>query len=96
MPNSRSARKSQRKSEARRVHNRAQRSTLRTHLKKVRTAVEDGNLEEAGALYRTASKRLDQAAAKHLIHKNKASRLKSRLALMINKAGSTESTEAAS
>lgn len=86
MPNSRSAKKSQRKNEARRLRNRSQRSSLRTHLKKVRTAVEDGQIDEAGELYRVASKRLDQAAAKNLIHKNKASRLKSRLAVMINKA----------
>ena len=86
MPNSRSAKKSQRKNEARRLRNRSQRSSLRTHLKKVRTAVEDGQFDEAGELYRVASKRLDQAAAKNLIHKNKASRLKSRLAVMINKA----------
>ena len=85
MPNSRSASKSQRKNEARRVRNRAQRSTLRTQVKKLRTAVEEGNFESAEEMYRTTSKRLDQAAAKHLIHKNKAARLKSRLAAMINK-----------
>ena len=86
MPNSRSARKSQRKNEARRLRNRSQRSTLRTHVKKVREAVEAGELDQAADLYRVASKRLDQAAAKHLIHKNKASRLKSRLSQAINKA----------
>ena len=85
MPNSRSARKSQRKNEARRLRNRSQRSTLRTQVKKVRTAVEDGDFDTAESLYRTTTKRLDQAAAKHLIHKNKAARLKSRLAQMINK-----------
>ena len=85
MPNSRSARKSQRKNEARRGRNRAQRSTLRSQVKKVRTAVEAGEFDSAEELYRVTSKRLDQAAAKHLIHKNKAARLKSRLAIMINK-----------
>lgn len=85
MPNSRSARKSQRKNEARRLRNRSQRSSLRNHVKRVRTAVEAGEFETAEAEYRVATKQLDQAAAKHLIHKNKAARLKSRLALMINK-----------
>ena len=85
MPNSRSARKSQRQNETRRLRNRAQRSTLRTQVKKVRAAVEAGEFDSADELYRTASKRLDQAAAKNLIHKNKAARLKSRLAQMIHK-----------
>ena len=38
-----------------------------------------GDAEASDAAFRLAAKRLDQAAAKNLIHKNKASRTKSRL-----------------
>lgn len=50
------------------------------------TAAEAGKIEEAEAGYRIASKRLDQAASKNVIHKNAASRKKSRLSHAIVKA----------
>ena len=84
MPNSPSARKSQRQNEARRLHNRSQRSTLRTFLKKVRKHAEGGDLEEARKMLPETQKRLDQAAAKNLIHKNKAARLKSRISKLLS------------
>lgn len=83
MPNSESAKKSLRKSISRREHNRQQRSTLRTFVKKVRKLAEAGDVEEARKIFPTAQKKLDQAAAKNLIHKNKANRLKSRLAKVV-------------
>lgn len=83
MPNSESAKKSHRQSESRRERNRQQRSTLRTFVKKVRTLADSGDVEEARKIFVTAQKKLDQAAAKNLIHKNKANRLKSRLAKTI-------------
>ena len=83
MPNSASARKSQRQNEARRVRNRAQRSTLRTFVKNIRKTADAGDIEEARKAFPTVQKRLDQAAAKNLIHKNKAARLKSRIAKML-------------
>lgn len=80
MPNSSSAQKSHRQSERRRLHNRAQRSALRTAIKKFRSAVSQGSDAEAiEAAFRGAVKSLDQAAAKKLIHKNTAARTKSRL-----------------
>jgi small subunit ribosomal protein S20 len=45
-----------------------------------------GNVEEAEANFKVAAKRLDQAASKNVIHKNAASRKKSRLAHAIVKA----------
>ena len=73
MPNIKSAEKNMRKSRAAAVRNRAQRSALRTALKKAH-AVTGG--EDTVA----AVKLLDRAARKGLIHRNAAARYKSRLA----------------
>lgn len=73
MPNIASAKKNMRKSRAATVRNRAQRSALRTALKKA-------NAPEATADARlAATKLLDRAARKGLIHKNTAARQKSKL-----------------
>ncbi|MEQ8846642.1 30S ribosomal protein S20 [Botrimarina sp.] len=89
MPNSASARKSLKQNQERRARNRAQRSALRTQIKKVRAAVGAGDIETSEKEFRLAAKRLDQAAAKNLIHANAAARTKSRLskALKAAKAG---------
>ena len=87
MPNSISAKKSHRQSLKRRARNRGQRSALRTSVKRVREAVADGETEQAASLLTAATRKLDQAAAKNLIHANKAARTKSRLAKLVNKAG---------
>ena len=86
MPNSISAKKSHRQSLKRRARNRGQRSALRTSVKKVREAVADGETEQAASLLTAATKMLDQAAAKNLIHANKAARTKSRLTKLVDKA----------
>ena len=83
MPNSASARKSQRQNESRRLRNRSQRSELRTFVKRIRKMADNGDVESARAEFANTQKQLDQAAAKNLIHKNKASRLKSRIAKML-------------
>ena len=90
MPNTDSAKRALRKMERRRVKNRHERSTLRTSCKKVRVAaaaVPAGTVkvEDAKAALQLAIKKIDQSAAKHLIHTNKASRDKSRLTKLINK-----------
>ena len=80
MPNTASAKKSLRKNEARRLRNRSQRTALRNVIKRFRTAAIAGTDAEATeTAFRTVVKKLDQAAAGNLIHKNKAARLKSRL-----------------
>ncbi len=68
--------------EKRRVRNKGVRSELRTRVKAAESAAVAGaeNLEEAT---RQAMKRIDKAAAKGVIHKNEASRRKSRLAKRI-------------
>lgn len=80
MPNIASAKKNMRKSRAAQVRNRAQRSALRTALKKAKG---DGATPEAVA---TAVTLLDRAARKGLVHKNAAARRKSRLAKQANAA----------
>ena len=77
MPRIKSAKKAMRQSRRRAVVNRAQRSALRTALKRVRAA---GTKEEATSAYAAAVRLLDRAARKGLIHKNNAARNKSRLA----------------
>ena len=84
MPNTQNAKKALRQSQKRQIHNRSLRSALRTALKKARVAAAEGNTEEAQAAFRFAVKRLDQAAAKNLIHKNKAARTKSRLSKLLS------------
>ena len=76
MPKSRTVLKRQRQTERRRVRNKAVRSELKTFERKARAATGD----EATAALRTLQKELDKAAAKGVIHPNKAARKKSRLA----------------
>jgi small subunit ribosomal protein S20 len=79
MPNTKSAKKRLRQSLERRSRNRAVKSSLKTQIKKVHAAVEDGDGAAGIDEFRLAAKKLDQAAAKGVIHRNKAARLKSRL-----------------
>jgi small subunit ribosomal protein S20 len=74
VPNIASAKKNMRKSRAATVRNRAQRSALRTALKKAKAPT--ASAEERAA----AVTLLDRAARKGLVHKNLASRQKSRMA----------------
>jgi small subunit ribosomal protein S20 len=85
MPNSVNAKKALRQSLKRRAQNRQQRAALRTAIKKVRKAATAGDLETAQSAYQFATKKLDQAAAKNLIHKNTAARTKSRLSRLLKK-----------
>lgn len=81
MPHTANAKKAHRKSLKLRLTNRSKRSALRTLVKRFRTTVADADVsfEDKELLFRQVSKRLDQSAAKNLIHKNKAARDKSRL-----------------
>ncbi|MDD2480523.1 MAG: 30S ribosomal protein S20 [Lutispora sp.] len=54
-------------------------SSLKTSIRKFEDSVKAGNLEEAQALLRKAVSLIDKAAAKGSLHKNTASRKKSRL-----------------
>ena len=86
MANIKSQKKRIRTAEKARMRNRAVRSELKTLVKHVHEAVEQGDADAAKAAASRAYKRLDQAAAKGIIHKNAANRKKARLAKMIAKA----------
>jgi small subunit ribosomal protein S20 len=79
LANSAQAKKRARQALVRREHNTAQRSAMRTSVKKVLKAIQAGDKDAATAAYTTAVPMLDKMAGKGLIHKNKASRHKSRL-----------------
>jgi small subunit ribosomal protein S20 len=79
MPNSKSAEKRLRQNEARRLRNRSAKSALKTQLAKVHEAIEAGDLSQAEAQFRQAARSLDRAGHTNLIHRNTASRTKSRL-----------------
>lgn len=81
MPRIKSAKKRQRQTTVRTARNKAQRSELRTAVKKVRTA---GTKAEAEAALQEATALVDRAGRKNLIHRNVAARTKSRLAKMVN------------
>ncbi|MCS7237989.1 MAG: 30S ribosomal protein S20 [Thermoguttaceae bacterium] len=85
MPNTKSAAKRLRQNVRRRARNRAVKHTIKTHYKRVLKAIAAGDAQLAGEEFRLATKKIDQAAAKGVIHKNKAARLKSRLAQRLNK-----------
>lgn len=79
MANIKSAKKRIRVAEKRNARNKAARTQLRTILKKVDLACESGSPDQA-QLITYAIKKVDQACAKGLMHKNTASRKKSQLA----------------
>lgn len=84
MPNTKSAAKRLRQSLRQRASNKAARSRLRTAVKKVRAAQEP---KKALELFRRASKLLDRAANRGIIHRNLAARSKSRLAAHVRRLG---------
>ncbi|MFN2390299.1 MAG: 30S ribosomal protein S20 [Actinomycetota bacterium] len=88
MANIKSQIKRNRQNEVRRERNKAARSSLRTRIKGYLQVVESGDTEAATEAYRVATKALDQAAAKGIIHKNKAANQKSRLAKHLGKTSS--------
>lgn len=85
MANIKSAIKRAGTNEKARMRNKAVRTNLKTSIKKFDAAVAEGDVEKAQAAYNYAAKKLDQAVAKHVIHKNAASRKKSALAKALNK-----------
>ena len=84
MANIKSQIKRNRQNQKRRDLNRVFRGRARTALRKARLAIESGNVEEAKTATLIATKALDKAAAKGVIHKNKAARQKSRLMQSMN------------
>ena len=92
MPNNRNAAKAMRQANKRRLRNRSARTSLRTVIRKVQEAVTSAATTNDAAsvdtALKTATKKLDQAASKKFIHRNKAARLKSRLSALAKKKAS--------
>ena len=80
-----SAEKREREEAKRRLINRAAKSKVRTAIKKFDQAVMKGDKETAEASLKESCKLLDSAASKGVMHKNTASRKKSRLTHAYNK-----------
>ncbi|MFI3190139.1 MAG: 30S ribosomal protein S20 [Methylococcales bacterium] len=79
MANTAQAKKRAKQAEKSRIRNAGQRSKLRTFVKKVLAAVKSGDKETAQTAYNIVVPIIDSAVNKGIIHKNKASRGKSRL-----------------
>lgn len=84
MANIKSAKKRIKVIETKTLRNKIVKSALKTTIKKFETAIAEGNAETSTAAYTNATKALDMAASKGIIHKNKAARTKSRLAAKLN------------
>jgi small subunit ribosomal protein S20 len=67
-----------------RVRNRAVKSELKTYVRKTREAIEAGDKATANAALVAASRKLDKAVSKGVIHKNQAANRKSKLAKQVN------------
>ncbi len=80
MPNTKGAKKRLRQNIVRRDRNRAEKTRMRHSLRKFREAVAAKDFETAKELSRATVCLLDKAAARGVIHRNKAARLKSRMA----------------
>jgi small subunit ribosomal protein S20 len=84
MANIKSAKKRARTNPKRRSRNRHHLGLTRSKLKKARQALESGDVEAAREAVREATSQLDHAASKGVLHKNNASRRKSRLMQQLN------------
>ena len=84
LPNIKSAAKRDALSKAKYLVNKANKSALKTTIKRFDLAVSDGDKEMAATAYKAAVKSIDHAARKNLIHKNYAARKKSRLTTSLN------------
>ncbi len=83
MANIKSQIKRNRTNEKARQRNKAVKSELKTHVRRVRQAVADGDKDAAGQALQTATRKLDKAASKGVIHKNQAANRKSALAKQV-------------
>lgn len=84
MPNIKSASKRVLIAKERNARNKAEKSVLKTNIKKFDAAVAEGNRAAAEEAYKVAVKTIDHAANKHIIHKNNAANKKSALAKKLN------------
>ena len=84
MPNIKSAKKRVIVTATKTQRNKAANTALKTAIKKANVAI-DTNAADKAAAVKAAEKKIDQAVAKGLLHKNNAARKKSALAVKLNK-----------
>ena len=84
MPNIKSAKKRVKVIAAKTLRNKMFKSQVKTDIKKYEAALAAGDVELAKATYIEATKKIDQAAAHGLIHKNAAARKKSQFTKKLN------------
>ena len=84
MPNIKSAKKRVELSKVAYEKNKADKSEMKTAIKKFDAAVSGGDKTAAQAAYKLAVKKVDQAVIKGLLHKNNAARKKSSMTLKLN------------
>ena len=85
MPNIKSSKKDVISSKIAYEKNKADKSELKTNLKKFDAALVSGDKAAADVAYKTAVKAVDQAVNKGLLHKNNAARKKCSMTLKLNK-----------
>lgn len=84
MPNIKSAKKRVLVAATKAAQNKAAKSELKTLIKNFDAKASEGDRAEAAAAYKAAVKCVDKAAAKGLIHRNKAAHKKSQLTIKLN------------
>lgn len=85
LPNIKSAKKRVLVIETKTMQNKMTKSAIKTAVKKFDAAVEAGDKNAAASEFTYCAKKIDQAAAKHVYHKNTANRKKSQLAVKLAK-----------
>ena len=85
MPNIKSAKKRVKVTAAKTLQNKMFRTQLKTDIKKYQAALAAGDAALAQETYRLAVKKIDQAAARGIIHKNSAAHKKSQFTKALNK-----------
>lgn len=83
MAHTASARKRNRQNKQRNARNRSAKHAIKTYVARVMSAVEAKDFSSASREFQFASKRIDKAAARRIVHPNTAARTKSRLAVQI-------------
>lgn len=84
MPRSLSSQKRLRQNRTRAARNQARKTTLKSHISKVRDALASRDVNAAMTALHNATRLLDRAANKKTIHRNTAARRKSRLTRRLN------------
>ncbi|MDI2030783.1 30S ribosomal protein S20 [Saccharopolyspora sp. TS4A08] len=85
MANIKSQMKRIKTNEANRQRNKVVKTSLKSAIRKFRAAADAGEKDKAVELQQAASRQLDKAASKGVIHKNQAANKKSAMAARVNK-----------